>query len=750
MVQRFCPEQIPFLRRAAKAGCLFFSLLLSLSLEAQTLPPDPNAQRPRIGLVLSGGGARGAAHIGVLKVLEELRVPVDAIAGTSMGALVGGAYASGMTIVEMQRQVLRIRTADIVRDHPPRHDQPERLKRDDRNNFLGPEFGVKDGELSLPKGAVSGIGLEALLRGFVGSTGGTNFDTLPIPLRVIATNIETGQMHVLASGDLATALRASISIPGLLAPAEVDDLMLVDGGLTRNLPVDVVRQMGVDIVIAVNLGTPLLRRDQVTSVLGVTAQMINVLTEQNVQASLAELTQRDVLISPELGDFASSDFDHMADIVGVGEAAARALAPRLARLALSESDYAAVRDRQRRAADEPSMPIDEIRFTGLKRVSPSALQSGVHTQVGRPLDAAVLDADLQRIFGQGDFDHVGYHLLDDAGKRVVVIDVEEKASGPDYLRFGLGLSNDFAGNAHFQALASYRRTWLNARGAEWRTDVKLGRVNQLASEFFQPLKAGGSLFVAPSVDLEQKPFDVFDGRNRVARFSRQTGQLSVDAGLQSKWLGEARLGLYRGHRSYRLDTGPSSLASADEAINIGGARLRLSKDQLDSGRFPRNGYAASLDVLASRPALGARDGYTRWETDVVAAFSRGQHTLQLALHAGGALGNNALPAYDLFPFGGFMQLSGYRSGQLLGQSIEFGRVVYGRQISAGPLLEGLFAGFSLEAGRVRGPLLPSSPTGLLTAGSVFIATDTPIGPVYLGFGHARGGNNALYLYLGLP
>ncbi len=724
-------------------------MALAFSALAQTVT-SPNVQRPRIGLVLSGGGARGAAHIGVLKVLEELRVPVDAIAGTSMGALVGGAYASGMTVAEMQLQVLSIRTADILRDDPPRRDQPERLKRDDSINFLGPEFGVKDGQLSLPKGAVSGIGLEALLRGFVRSGGEPRFDALPIPLRVVATDIETGRVHVLDSGDLASALRASISIPGLFAPAEVDGRMLVDGGLTRNLPVDVARQMGVDIVIAVNLGTPLLRRDQVTSVLGVTAQMINILTEQNVRESLAALTDRDILISPALGDFESSDFDHMADIVGVGEAAARELTARLDRLALSTSDYAAHRASRQVAVAGASAAIDEIRFAGLSRVNPAAVRTLVNTRAGRPLDAAVLDADLQRIYGQGDFDHVGYQLLDEAGKRVLVIDAEEKSSGPDYLRFGLGLSNDFAGNAYFQALASYRRTWVNSRGAEWRTDLKLGRVNQITSALFQPLWAGGSWFLAPSVDLEQKPFDVFDGRDRVARFSRQTGQVALDAGVQSKVLGEVRLGLYRGRRTYRLDTGPSALVSADEKVDIGGTRLRLSRDLLDSGRFPRDGYALSLDVLASQPAIGARDRYTRWEADYVAAFSSGQDTLQLGLHAGGALGGDVLPAYDLFPFGGFMQLSGFRTGQLLGQSVAFGRVVYARRIFGGPLLEGMFGGFSLEAGRVGDPLLPASPTGLLTAGSIFIATDTPVGPVYLGFGHARGGNNAIYLYLGVP
>lgn len=726
------------------AACVLLGFAAPLQAQPQLDPA-----RPRIGLVLSGGGARGAAHIGVLKVLEEMRVPIDVIVGTSMGALVGGAYASGMTLDEMGKRVVAIRTADIIRDEPPRSEQSERRKRDDLGNFLGPTFGVQDGSLTLPKGAVSGIGLEALLRGFVEQHREIDFDRLPIPYRAVATDIETGRMQVLSSGSLAAAMRASISIPGLFAPSEIDGRMLVDGGLTRNLPVDVARAMGVDLVIAVNLGMPLLRRDQVTSVVGVTAQMINILTEQNVRESLASLGADDILISPELDGFSSSDFDHMADTVPIGEAATRSVAAQLQRLALAPAAYAELRTAQQRAPAAAAMVIDEIRFAGLTHVNPQALRPLIETRVGEPLDAAVIDADLGRIYGRGGFAHVGYRVLSENGKRILQIDAQESATGLNSLRFGLGLSNDFSGNAYYQAIASYRRSWLNSLGAEWRTDLLLGRVNQLSSEFYQPLDVGQAWFIAPYLDLEQKPLDVFDGSNRVARFSRQSGLLGVDLGSQHPLFGEVRFGVYRGRRSFKLDTGPSTLLASDEAIGIGGARLQLRRDRLDSGKFPRRGTALSFNLLASEPSLGARDRYQRWDIDYVAAFSRGEHTLQLGLRAGGAVGSAPLPVYDLFQFGGLMQLSGYRTGQLLGQSLLFGRAVYGHRISGAPLLEGLFGGFSLEAGRVGDPLLPNAPTGLITAGSVFLATDTPVGPIYLGLGHARG-NTALYLYLGVP
>lgn len=711
---------------------------------------SPHSDRPRIALVLSGGGARGAAHIGVLKVLEELRVPVDLIIGTSMGAVVGGTYASGMSIEEMEERIGLINSDNILRDEPPRENLTERRRQDDKLNFIGPEFGVQNGELHLPKGAVSGIRLDALLRSLVRQGDDPSFDALPIPFRAVATNIESGKMHVLSSGNLVSALRASMSIPGVFTPVALDGSLLVDGGLTRNLPIDIARKMGVDIVIAVNISTPLMSRDRLTSLLGVSTQVINILSDVNEQESLTSLTANDILISPELGDFGASDFDNMASIIKLGEEATRLKTESLQKLTLSASGYAKHRASQRFIFDTPDKSIDEIRFTGLNRVNPEVLKNLLQTKIDLPLDPIVIDSDLERIYGRGDFVQVSYRLLDENSKHVLIIDVHEKAIGPDYLRFGLGLSNDFAGNAHFQALIRYRQTWINSLGAEWRNDIKIGRINQLTSEFYQPLSVAQSYFIAPYVDIEQKPFDVYGGRNRVARFTRQTASLGLDIGTEISTIAELRLGVFRGRRSFELDTGPVELQDADNSVNTAGTRIRLDIDQLDSRKLSRSGYALSLDIQDSSPQLGAQDAYTRWESNFNSAFSMGEHTLQLALSAGDHFADEALPSYDLFQLGGFMKLSGLHSGQLLGQSYRFGRLVYGHRITRSPLLQGFFGGFSLEAGQVNEPLLESSPTGLINAASVFLATDTPIGPVYLGLGHAEGGNTALYLYLGMP
>jgi NTE family protein len=343
---------------------------LAAPIAAGAQPTREGAVPPRICLVLSGGGARGAAHIGVIKVLEELRVPIHCITGTSMGSLVGGAYASGMSVAEMERIVGEITTDLLFKEKPPRQDTSIRRKADDKTILFSPELGVRDGGLLLPKGIVSGVQLEAVLRRLANAKGYRRFDELPIPYRAVATDLVTGKAVIFSEGELALVMRASMSVPGAVAAAEFDGKILVDGGLTNNLPIDAARAMGADIVIAVNLGTPLLAREELGSILGATGQMINILTEQNVRASLAMLGPRDILVLPELGDFSAADFDHLPKTIPIGEAAVRKVADRLAPYALPPEQYAALRSRQQVVSPLDMRPVDEIRFENLARVNP--------------------------------------------------------------------------------------------------------------------------------------------------------------------------------------------------------------------------------------------------------------------------------------------------------------------------------------------------------------------------------------------
>jgi NTE family protein len=715
--------------------------------DAGAVKPKP---RPRIGLVLSGGGARGAAHIGVLKVLEEMRIPVDYITGTSMGSIVGGSYASGNTIDEMLVAISTIKSSDLATDAPPRTDIATRRKQDDLQNYIGPEIGIRKGSLLLPKGVVTGVGLESVLRDLAKVKGSVDFNKLPIPFHACATDIETGKVEVFSKGDLAAVMRASMSVPGAIAPAEINGRAYVDGGLTRNLPVDVARGMGADIIIAVNLGTPLMRRDQINSLLGVTGQMINILTEQNVQASLASLKPDDILIQPELGDYSASDFDHMTDTVPIGEAAARKVADKLSRYSLPQKQYAEIRRRQTGETVADTRPVDEIRVEGLTRVNPDVVLKIMETQPGKPLDIKVLDVDMRRIYGQGDFEHVGYRIIEEPGKRILVVDAVEKSWGPDYLRLGLGLSTDFKGDSYFNVLASYRRTWLNSLGAEWRNDFQFGQATRFKSEFYQPLFANRYVFVAPIFAYDEQTTYIFKESTPFASYLSRSSVLGLDLGSQYTKYGELRVGLVGGPRTFTLASGPPSLVPPDGKADVGAVRVRLRVDQLDSIKFPRNGYFVSAEVLGSSTDLGAHDSYNRWEGAFLTAYSIGPSTLQLAYKGGGKIGSNPLPAYDEFSFGGFMRLSGYRTGQFYGETLEFGRLVYLYKLSKAVLTEGVYAGVSLEAGRIGGPLIEGSPTGVLTSGALILAADTVLGPVYFAYGVAEHDNRSFYFFLGLP
>jgi len=741
----------PSFRAAALAAA--FALVAHAPFVAFAQAPVPAvaaSARPKVCLVLSGGGARGAAHIGVIKLLEEMRVPIDCIAGTSMGSLVGGAYASGMSVPEMEVLIREITTALLFNEKPPREEEAMRRKLDDRSILFGLELGLRDGEVLLQKGVVSGVQLEAVLRRLSKVRGVVDFDELPIPYRAVATDLVSGKAVVFDHGDLPQVMRASMSVPAVIAPAQIGDLLLVDGGLTNNLPVDVVRAMGADIVIAVNLGTPLMKREQLGSVLGVTGQMINILTEQNVRASLAMLKPGDVLIEPALGDFSAGDFDHLPKTVPIGEAAARAAAPRLAALSMSPAAYAELRGRQQAPPARPAEVVADIRFPGLARVNPEALLDYLETKPGEVVDEARLDRDLRRIYGLGDFEHVDYQLIEEAGKQVVSIHALEKSWGPDYLRFGLGLQSDFKGENAFNLAASYRRTWLNALGAEWRTDAQVGQVTYLTTELYQPLGARNGLFLAPRATILRRNLDLFAGDARIARYNLRTAYASLDLGASFTRYGETRVGLAFGRSSATLDTGAPAFEPDPNKVTRAGVTYRAIVDQLSSASFPREGYAASVDVFASLKGLGARDDYTRYDVNAIGAHSWGRHTLSAAVRFAGRATGDELPTYDLVQWGGFLQQSGLPAGALLGQRLSFGRAVYSDRLLEQKLLDGLYVGASAEVGRMDQPIVPGNLTGMLYSGAVFFGADTPIGPVYLGYGYTSGGFRSAYFFLGRP
>jgi NTE family protein len=728
---------------------------VTLSWGAQPAPTDvaavtAGATRPKICLVLSGGGARGAAHVGVLKVLEELRVPVDCIAGTSMGSLVGAAYATGMSVAEMEKINAGISTELLFKDRPPRQERSMRQKQDDYGLFFGPELGIGGGEVTLAKGLVTGVQLETVLRRLSRVKGFHRFDELPIPFRAVATDLVTGREVVFHEGELAHVMRASMSVPGAVAPAEFGGKMLVDGMLTSNLPVQTARDMGADIIIAVNVGTPLLKREQLNGILGVSSQMLSILTEQNVQASLKSLKPGDVLITPDLGDFSTGDFDNLPQITPLGEEAARKVADQLARLAIAPAEYAALRNRQQVKVEPDLRPVDEIRVGTLRHVNPKTVEAAMASRAGKPIDQDVLDRDMRSVYGTGDFEAVNYRFLEEQSRRIMVVDAVEKTWGLDTLRFGLGLSSDFKGDAFFNLIGSYRKRWINALGAEWRTDVQVGHTSSVMTELYQPVNPAGYFFVVPHASYERRTADLYRDDERVATYDMTSALAGLAVGSVLGRYGELRVGVVGGMLRPELDTGPEALSPGESKVRQGAYTARLILDQMDSVHFPRSGWRSSARVFNSSGSLGADVPYTKWDADFGAVYSFGNHTINAALKFGGAIGSDPLPRFDMFQWGGFLQQSGYATGQLAGETIKYGRLLYYHRILRGTLLEGAYGGASIELGKVGHPLVPGNPDGLLKSMSLFVAADTPVGPVYLAYGRAKDGNSSWYFYLGRP
>jgi NTE family protein len=711
--------------------------------------------RPKIGLVLSGGGARGLAHVGVLKVLERERVPIDAIAGTSMGAIIGGLYASGMSADEIEREFKTLDWDALFAFRVDRQHLSQRRKEEDFEIAPVLELGMRKGELRAPTGAVSSRGLEMLLRRFtVPVRAVQHFDDLRIPFRAVATDLETGDAVVLDRGDLALALRSSMSVPGVFPPTELNSRILGDGGLVNNLPVDVARAMGVDIVIAVNVGTPVAGRETLNSALGVTTQMITILTEQNVQRSIATLKRDDVLINPSLGKVSAGDFDKTNDAIVLGEQAAQAAVERLRARALSESAYAQWKQRRTVAPRIPPT-LDFVEFAGSELTNPARFAAQLETQPGRPYDTARAERDARTLAASGDYTRTDYRLVNRNGSEGLVFDLEDKPWGPNYLRLGIDLSTDFNRRGSFNLKLSHNRHWLTPSGTEWRNRVQIGAVPLLFTEIYHPLNwtigLGNDWFVAGYAGIERRAGTLYtaDG-NELARYNRTDSKLGVDLGQPWGRFGELRLGI----AAQRVRARPT-LVSADLPGDVtelrsteSGLRAAAVIDQLDFASFPTRGYR--LQGAASYGEGSEAGRFQQLEGSILAVKTWGAHTFSYYGLARGASQQQA-NAIGRYALGGFHQLSGYRDGQLLGNYVLLSRLSWYTRLPYEPIAaRAYFIGATLEAGNAWATR-EALHAGSLRAGlSAFFGADTGLGPLYLAVTHAPQGGSQLMLFIGRP
>jgi len=723
-----------------------FSLLLATHepAHADQCPGEAPLDRPKIGLVLGGGGARGGAHIGVLKFLEERRVPVDVIAGTSMGAIIGGLYATGMEAKEIERVLTAADWADLFTDTADRRSWTLRRKADDDLGLYGPKLGIGDGASLLPSGALGGQKVGLLLERLVYErTFATRFDELPIPFRAVASDLVSGDMVVLQEGKLSRAMRASMSVPGVFDPVPYGEALLVDGGLTRNLPVDVARGMGADIVIAVNVEYPKLGADQLRDLVSVVTQLTTLMVADNTEQQVASLQPGDLLIQPQLGtEIGSADFDRVTEIVPLGYEASRPLAEHLAALALDEAAYEAWRNGL--GACSSGLPVMHfVRLNNRSRFSDQVIQELISVQAGDPLDHEQLARDLQFVHGLGFIRQARYSVIEEAGQQGLLIEVEQDARGTAFIETGLGLTGDGQGT-QVDLQVGFLKTDLNDHGAEFRGALQLGSNFGLLAQVYAPLDNRLRWILKPWAAATRRSILAFDDSGR------PLADLEVDELTASLVFGREfgrHAGLFTAVTRYRGDIKVQigEPLPGDYQFDGGEWSVFGIYDRLDDRYLPSSGTYARLTYANSSTSLGADAGFEQVKFSAFSAHSRGPHTAWLGTTFKTTLDDNA-PVYGLFTGGGFLNMSGFERDELIGQHFGFSMLGYRYRLGRAGFLPG-YAGMTLEYGSAAMSAGDVYRNGILN-GSLYLAFDSPLGPLYLGYGWNEEQSGLIFLRLG--
>jgi len=732
-------------------------LLFSLSLfagpaaaQAESPMPPAGPAPERTCLVLSGGGARGIAHIGVLKVLERERIPIDCIVGTSMGAVIGSLYAAGLSADEVEQAVLSIRWSDVFSDSAARVDRPFRRRQLDRSFLLESAVGYRAGRFGIPLSLLQGQNLGLALRGVLLPVATIdNFDALPIPFRAVATDLESGEGVVLSAGDLAQAVRASMAVPGVFPPVEINDRLLIDGGTASNLPVSVARAFGATRIIAVDISAPLRTREELASPLSITDQMLTAMIRRQTEAEAALLQPGDVLLQPALGRLSSADFSLAAQTaITPGSEAAEAALPQLRTLSVDPETYAALRETQRsRIHAMASLPPSNLEDS--PELVQSLLRAWQREHPEAKDDLASLQAQIARIYGSGRFESVDYRIARRGEDLQLEFNARERRFGAGGLSFGLRLEDDFDGNSNFELGARLRDTEVNARGAEWLAEAQLGKTTRVAFEWLQPLDDDRRFFVLPELSYTARTQNIETGPRQALEFRRQSYQISTDLG---SWLGRwglASLGVQRQQNRFSRVSGPlETFGVADESPAA--IRLGLTADTQDDPQFPSRGTFHRLNLRRYSGVLGA--GFDASVLDYTGSYAwptfdddRLLLRARLQLTEG-----DRVPLGELAYLGGCLDLSGVADERLAGTELLLGQAIYYRH--AGRLFDRyrVFYGGSLETGNVWQQRSDISFESLIFAGSAFVAAESPLGALYFGYGRAEGARSALYLFIGRP
>lgn len=727
---------------------------LSVTVQKKSRSVVVNA-RPKIGLVLSGGGARGLAHIGVLRELEKRHIPIDYIAGTSAGALIGGMYAGGMSVDEIEQ---RVKSIDFDKLLFASNDRREKTQYVRELEYKGNEFVdlsiTRTGAVVLPRAVINDARVEETLRDIFQRYPTTiDFDRLPIPFRAVATDLTTGEKVVLKKGVLAQALRASMSIPAVFAPVDVDGRLLTDGMVASNLPIDTVREMGAQKIIAVDVGEKLLTKDKINSVFGVSEQLLNILVDRNVKEEVKTLSSQDTYILVDVGDVTSLQFNRLTEAVKYGKSAIDnpTVEQKLAAYALPATQYDAVmaHHRESKPASMPFITFVRVQTNGL--ANPEFLRQKVLARENHSLDMAQVNADIRNLLNVDRIDSVRFEVESVGNQNELVYHVHEKGAANNVVSAGLSIEGNSMSDQRTALHLTHRNVWINHQGAEWRNDLTLGNLGEFTTELNQPFTLQQEWFVRPQLGFQFGKNAVYlpNQYTEAAHYNINRQDARILFGQNFGTVGEWGMGFGWHRAEVQANT-------TNPALPIEGSKSKrftlegeMTIDRLDNYILPTQGQ---FYRLYARFAPTADAGYSPhyFQSGFKGIWAHRlteQNALVTQLELAGQ--NNTDNVY-LSPFhlGGFQHLSGYEPNQFVGNYLAYGNVSY-RYISPWKLLNNpLIFGMSVEAGNTWSSLTEISRQNLKASGALFGAINTPIGPAQLGLGITRTGHANLYFYLG--
>jgi NTE family protein len=698
--------------------------------------------RPRIGVALEGGGALGLAHIGVLQWFEDHHIPIDYLAGTSMGGLVGGFYAVGKSPQELRALVEAQNWDIILGGKTPYEDLAFRRKEDLVAYPNQINLGLRKG-LLLPSGLNAGHLISLLIdHETLPYSSIQSFDDLPVPFRCVATDLVSGKQAVFAEGPLSRAMRATMAIPGLFSPVREGEHVYVDGGLVGNLPTDVVRAMGADIVIGVHLQTSPVNADAIQSIFNVLGRSIDVVVAEN---ELRGLAGADLVVKVDLQDFTSLDYPKAAAIVQKGADAAAQKARVLETYSLDDAawqDYLRARSARRKT----EVPVPQ--FVRVEGVSPEAranLERFLQPLAGQPIDQAKIEHLLTRLTGFGRYDSAGYQMTRDNGKDGLLVDVHEETYAPPSLHLGFEVDGSESGDVSFTLAA--RLTSLDVAGyrSEWRTDFLFGNTYGIASELYRPLSPSSRWFFAPHADASNAAFKVYRKNDPLAVYRVDQADFGADLGYGINHFSEIRVGYEVGYLNAKLRLGTPEFASLKG--RLGSARLRYRLDHTDDYVVPRRGvsvesnfrwYDTNPGTINAFPAMDANIGYFRPISRPASLFLISQ---------GGTTFGTTTTGYPQFFLGGPGRLSAYGTNELFGNQYYMFRTGYLHDLWTLPPLAGkkVYAIATYEFGKMYGFANSSRFPNDVAAG---VVAETAVGPLFVGGSVGDSGHRKWFFQLG--